>query len=127
MCWSYIDTCVSGSPIVQNGKLITDGEDPLFDVQFHGNALLSKFQFVVLLVRGLGPLAEGAVSAADWGSVPPFTALPPSRHSPCHLPQRGRQGVRRGGIRVLAAGGGALLWQRRGNGSFDSLRSLRMT
>ena len=22
MCWSYIDTCVSGSPIIQNGKLI---------------------------------------------------------------------------------------------------------
>ena len=22
MCWSYIDTLVSGSPIVQNGKLI---------------------------------------------------------------------------------------------------------
>ena len=21
-CWSYIDTCVSGSPIIQNGKLI---------------------------------------------------------------------------------------------------------
>ena len=22
MCWSYIDTLVSGSPIIQNGKLI---------------------------------------------------------------------------------------------------------
>ena len=22
MCWSYIDTCVSGSPIIQDGKLI---------------------------------------------------------------------------------------------------------
>ena len=22
MCWSYIDTCVSGSPILQNGRLI---------------------------------------------------------------------------------------------------------
>ena len=55
------------------------------------------------------------------------TTLPPSRHSPCHLPQRGRQGFRRGGIRILAAIGGALLWQRRENGSFDSLRSLRMT
>ena len=21
-CWSYIDTCVSGSPIIQDGKLI---------------------------------------------------------------------------------------------------------
>ena len=21
-CWSYIDTCVSGSPIIQNGKLV---------------------------------------------------------------------------------------------------------
>ena len=22
MCWSYIDTCVSGSPIIQDGKLV---------------------------------------------------------------------------------------------------------
>ena len=22
MCWSYIDTCVSGSPILQNGKIV---------------------------------------------------------------------------------------------------------
>ena len=22
ICWSYIDTCVSGSPIIQDGKLI---------------------------------------------------------------------------------------------------------
>ena len=22
MCWSYIDTLVSGSPIIQNGKLV---------------------------------------------------------------------------------------------------------
>ena len=22
MCWPYIDTCVSGSPIIQNGKLV---------------------------------------------------------------------------------------------------------
>jgi len=39
-----------------------------------------------------GPLSEGAVSFADWGSVPS-----PKRHSlrhllrKCHLPQRGRQ------------------------------------
>ena len=22
LCWSYIDTCVSGSPIIQDGKLV---------------------------------------------------------------------------------------------------------
>ena len=39
--------------------------------------------------QGLGPLTEGAVSAADWGSVPQRNGTPSAPAG--HLPQRGRQ------------------------------------
>ena len=39
--------------------------------------------------QGLGPLTEGTVSAADWGSVPQRNGTPSAPAG--HLPQRGRQ------------------------------------
>ena len=50
MCWSYIDTLVSGSPLIQNGKLIGAVthvlvDDPTLCVRYPSSHLLIKKQF----------------------------------------------------------------------------------
>ena len=42
MCWSYIDTLVSGSPIVQNGKLIGAVTHVLVDDPTKGYAIFAE-------------------------------------------------------------------------------------
>jgi stage IV sporulation protein B len=42
MCWSYIDTLVSGSPIVQNGKLIGAVTHVLIDDPTKGYAIFAE-------------------------------------------------------------------------------------
>jgi len=42
MCWSYIDTCVSGSPLIQNGKLIRVVTHVLVDDSTKGYAIFAE-------------------------------------------------------------------------------------
>ena len=42
MCWSYIDTQVSGSPIIQNGKLIGAVTHVLVDDPTKGYAIFAE-------------------------------------------------------------------------------------
>ena len=42
MCWSYIDTLVSGSPIIQNGKLIGAVTHVLIDDPTNGYAIFAE-------------------------------------------------------------------------------------
>ena len=42
MCWSYIDTLVSGSPIIQNGKLIGAVTHVLVDDPTKGYAIFAE-------------------------------------------------------------------------------------
>ena len=42
MCWSYIDTCVSGSPLIQNGKLIGAVTHVLVDDPTKGYAIFAE-------------------------------------------------------------------------------------
>ena len=42
MCWSYIDTCVSGSPIIQNGKLIGAVTHILIDAPTKGYGIFAE-------------------------------------------------------------------------------------
>ena len=41
-CWSYIDTLVSGSPIIQNGKLIGAVTHVLVDDSSKGYGILAE-------------------------------------------------------------------------------------
>ena len=42
MCWSYIDTLVSGSPILQNGKLIGAVTHVLIDDPTRGYGIFAE-------------------------------------------------------------------------------------
>ena len=42
MCWSYIDTLVSGSPIIQNGKLVGVVTHVLVDDPTKGYAIFAE-------------------------------------------------------------------------------------
>ena len=42
ICWSYIDTLVSGSPIIQNGKLIGAVTHVLVDDPTKGYAIFAE-------------------------------------------------------------------------------------
>ena len=42
MCWSYIDTLVSGSPLIQNGKLIGAVTHVLIDDPTKGYAIFAE-------------------------------------------------------------------------------------
>ena len=42
MCWSYIDTFVSGSPIIQNGKLIGAVTHVLIDNPTKGYGIFAE-------------------------------------------------------------------------------------
>ena len=42
MCWSYIDTLVSGSPIIQNGKLIGAVTHVLLDDATKGYGIFAE-------------------------------------------------------------------------------------
>ena len=42
ICWSYIDTLVSGSPIIQNGKLIGAVTHVLIDDPTKGYAIFAE-------------------------------------------------------------------------------------
>ena len=42
MCWSYIDTLVSGSPLIQNGKLIGAVTHVLVDDPTKGYAIFAE-------------------------------------------------------------------------------------
>ena len=42
MCWSYIDTLVSGSPIIQNGKLVGAVTHVLVDDPTKGYAIFAE-------------------------------------------------------------------------------------
>lgn len=42
ICWSYIDTLVSGSPIIKNGKLIGAGTHALVDNPAKGYAIFAE-------------------------------------------------------------------------------------
>ena len=42
MCWSYIDTLVSGSPIIQDGKLVGAVTHVLIDDPTRGYAIFAE-------------------------------------------------------------------------------------
>ena len=42
MCWSYIDTLVSGSPIIQNGKLVGAVTHVLIDDPTKGYGIFAE-------------------------------------------------------------------------------------
>lgn len=42
ICWSYIDTLVSGSPIIQNGKLVGAVTHVLIDDPTKGYAIFAE-------------------------------------------------------------------------------------
>ena len=42
MCWSYIDTLVSGSPIIQNGKLVGAVTHVLVDDPTRGYGIFAE-------------------------------------------------------------------------------------
>ena len=42
MCWSYIDTLVSGSPLIQNGKLVGAVTHVLVDDPTKGYAIFAE-------------------------------------------------------------------------------------
>ncbi len=42
ICWSYIDTCVSGSPIIQEGKLVGAVTHVLIDTPNKGYGIFAE-------------------------------------------------------------------------------------
>ena len=42
MCWSYIDTLVSGSPVIQNGRLVGAVTHVLVDDPTRGYAIFAE-------------------------------------------------------------------------------------
>ncbi len=55
-CWSYIDTLVSGSPIIQNGKLIGAVTHVLIDDPTKGYAIFAENMLEV--AKGVEELKE---------------------------------------------------------------------
>ena len=56
MCWSYIDTCVSGSPILQNGKLIGAVTHVLIDDPAKGYGIFAENMLETAQAVGTGVL-----------------------------------------------------------------------
>ena len=57
MCWSYIDTLVSGSPIIQDGKLVGAVTHVLIDDPTRGYAIFAEnmLETVQSVGQGLAP------------------------------------------------------------------------
>ena len=57
MCWSYIDTLVSGSPLIQNGKLIGAVTHVLVDDPTKGYGIFAENMLETAqgVGRGLAP------------------------------------------------------------------------
>ena len=59
-CWSYIDTLVSGSPIIQNGKLVGAVTHVLVDDPTRGYAIFAENMFATAQSVTEAPLSKAS-------------------------------------------------------------------